>query len=192
MEKNIVLLIGMPGCGKTTIGLEASKKLGYDFYDMDRFIEETSNSTVKELFSVSEDYFRDYESRACRELSSLKEKTIISSGGGVIKRKSNIDCFKENGIIIFIDRPVEEILKDVDVSSRPLLKDGKDKIYNLYNERYELYSTYCNYKIINNDTLEYAIGKVIDIIKWFLSSGGVFLKSREPKSCVLCESLSKW
>lgn len=165
MGKNIVLLIGMPGCGKTTIGLEASKKLGYDFYDMDRYVEEISNSTVKELFTKSEDYFRDYESRACRELSSLKGKTIISSGGGVIKRKSNIDYFKENGIIIFIDRPVEEILKDVDVSSRPLLKDGKDRIYNLYNERYELYSTYCNYKIINNDTLEYAIDKVIEIIE---------------------------
>lgn len=165
MGKNVVLLIGMPGCGKTTIGLEASKKLGYDFYDMDRFVEEISNSTVKELFTKSEDYFRDYESRACRELSSLKGKTIISSGGGVIKRKSNIDCFKDKGIIIFIDRPVEEILKDVDLDSRPLLKDGKDRLYNLYNERYELYSTYCDYKIINKYTLEYAIDKVIDIIK---------------------------
>lgn len=165
MGKNIVLLIGMPGCGKTTIGLETSKKLGYDFYDMDKYVEKISNSTVKELFTKSEDYFRDYESRACRELSSLKGKAIISSGGGVIKRKSNIDYFKENGIIIFIDRPVEEILKDVDVSSRPLLKDGKDRIYNLYNERYELYSAYCNYKIINNGTLEYVIDKVIEIIK---------------------------
>lgn len=165
MGKNIVLLIGMPGCGKTTIGLEASKRLGYDFYDMDNYIEEISNSTVKELFSKSEDNFRDYESRACNELSSLNEKTIISSGGGVVKRKSNIDCFKDNGIIIFIDRPVEEILKDVDVASRPLLKDGKEKIYNLYNERYELYSSYCDYKIINKDRLEDVIDKVIDIIK---------------------------
>lgn len=165
MEKNVVLLIGMPGCGKTTIGLEASKRLGYNFYDMDNYIDKISNSTVKELFSRSEDYFRDYESRACNELSRLNEKTIISSGGGVVKRKSNIDFFKDNGIIIFIDRPVEEILKDVDVASRPLLKDGKEKIYNLYNERYELYSSYCDYKIINKDSLSDVIDKVINIIK---------------------------
>lgn len=165
MDKNVVLLIGMPGCGKTTIGLEVSKRLGYDFYDMDNYIEEISNSTVKELFSESEDYFRDFESRACKELSILAKKTIISSGGGVVKRKSNIECFKANGIIIFIDRPVEEILKDVDVASRPLLKDGKEKIYNLYNERYDLYNNYCDYKILNNENLEDIVDKVIDIIK---------------------------
>lgn len=163
MDKNIILLIGMPGCGKSTIGEELANKINYDFCDMDKYIEEISNSTVKELFNISEEYFRDYETLACKELSN-KSKIIISSGGGVIKRKKNIDFFKDKGIIIFIDRSIEDILKDVDTSSRPLLSDGKSKLYNLYSERYNLYNNYCEIKIVNDTTIEETIDKIIKII----------------------------
>lgn len=163
MDKNIILLIGMPGCGKSTIGEELANKINYDFCDMDKYIEEISNSTVKELFNISEEYFRDYETLACKELSN-KSKIIISSGGGIIKRKKNIDFFKDKGIIIFIDRPIEDILKDVDTSSRPLLSDGKSKLYNLYSERYNLYNNYCEIKIVNDTTIEETIDKIIKII----------------------------
>ena len=163
MDKNIILLIGMPGCGKSTIGEELANKINYDFCDMDKYIEEISNSTGKEVFNISEEYFRDYETLACKELSN-KSKIIISSGGGVIKRKKNIDFFKDKGIIIFIDRPIEDILKDVDTSSRPLLSDGKSKLYNLYSERYNLYNNYCEIKIVNDTTIEETIDKIIKII----------------------------
>lgn len=165
MNKNIILLIGMPGCGKTTIGKRAAKKLGYKFCDMDIYIEYISKSTIKELFEKNEEYFRDFETRACKELGTIKEKIIISSGGGVVKRKENIDYFKENGVIIFIDRPIEDIIKDVDTVSRPLLKDGKAKLYNLYSERYNLYNDYCNYKIANDKRIEDTINNVVEVIK---------------------------
>ena len=74
MDKNIILLIGMPGCGKSTIGEELANKINYDFCDMDKYIEEISNSTVKELFNISEEYFRDYETLACKELSKKKKE----------------------------------------------------------------------------------------------------------------------
>lgn len=164
MDKDIILLIGMPGCGKSTIGEKLSNKINYEFYDMDKYIEEISNSTVKELFNINEEYFRNYETRACEELSN-KNKIVISSGGGVIKRKKNIDFFKKKGIIIFIDRPIENILKDVDTSSRPLLAEGKSKLYNLYSERYNLYNDYCDMKIVNDTTFEEALDKIIKAIK---------------------------
>lgn len=164
MKKNIILLIGMPGCGKTTIGKRVSKELGYKFYDMDSYIEDISKSTIKELFAKSEDYFRDFETRACKELSIIKENIVISSGGGVVKRKENIECFEENAIIIFIDRPVEDIIKDVDTNSRPLLKDGRTKLYNLYSERYNLYKDYSQYRISNNKDIEKVINYIIQII----------------------------
>ena len=164
MNRNIFLLIGMPGCGKTTIGKETSQKLNMKFYDMDEYIENIAGKTIPELFEISEEHFRDYETKACMELSKLEDLTVISTGGGVIKRKENMDYFRENGIIIFIDRPVENIISDIDSSNRPLLKGDIAKLYKLYSERYNLYNEYSHYKVINDDKLESIINNVIDLI----------------------------
>ena len=142
----------MPGSGKTTIGKLLSKQLNLNFYDMDEYIQETRYKTIMELFENGEDYFRDIETQACRELAD-KQNILISTGGGVVKRRENIDILKEDSIIIFLDRPVEKILEDVDVSKRPLLKDGKEKIFNLYKERYELYKASADRIVINDSTM---------------------------------------
>lgn len=159
MNKDIILLIGMPGCGKTTVGKALANNINYDFYDMDKYIEEISNKTIKELFNINEEYFRDYETRACEELSN-KNKVVISTGGGVIKRKKNIELFKGNSLVIFIDRPIEDIANDIDTNSRPLLVEGKSKLYNLYSERYNLYDKYCDFKIINDGTINDIVYKI--------------------------------
>lgn len=154
--KNKVVIIGMPGSGKTTIGKILGKELSLKFYDMDEYIQKTTSKSIIELFENGEEYFRDIESNVCRELSQ-KENVLISTGGGVIKRKENIDAFKENALIIFLDRPVEKILEDVDVSKRPLLKDGKEKIINLYKERYELYKKYADEIVVNDKDMRHVI-----------------------------------
>ncbi|GAA0083859.1 shikimate kinase [Clostridium sp. CTA-7] len=166
MNKDIILLIGMPGCGKTTIGKELAKDINYDFYDMDNYIEEVSNKTIKELFNINEEHFRDYETRACAELSN-KNKAVISTGGGIIKRKKNIELFKGNSIIIFIDRQIEDIANDIDINSRPLLAEGKSKLYNLYLERYNLYNKYCDFKIVNDGTINDIVYKIKSNIYMF-------------------------
>ena len=148
MGKNIVL-IGMPGCGKTTLGKILNKELSMEFYDMDNYIERKTDKKISELFEKGENYFRDIESLACEELSKNKN-VIISTGGGVIKRKENIDFLKENGIVIFIDRSVDDIIGDVDISKRPLLKEGKEKVLKLYEERYLLYKNYADEIVVNN------------------------------------------
>ncbi len=161
MEKNIVL-IGMPGCGKTTLGRILSKQLSMEFYDIDNYIERKTNKKISELFEKGENYFRDIESSACEEISS-KKKVIISTGGGVVKRKENIDFLKENGIVIFVDRPVNDIIGDVDISKRPLLKDGKEKVLKLYDERYLLYKNYADKIVVNDTSIEDTKNKIIDI-----------------------------
>ena len=123
---------------------------------MDEYIQKTTSKSIIELFENGEEYFRDIESNVCRELSQ-KENVLISTGGGVIKRKENIDAFKENALIIFLDRPVEKILEDVDVSKRPLLKDGKEKVINLYKERYELYKKYADEIVVNDKDMRHVI-----------------------------------
>lgn len=155
MKTNIVL-IGMPGCGKSTIGEIIAKDLNYDFYDMDVYIEEIAGKTIPELFQEGENFFREWETRACKELSE-KNNMIIASGGGVVKKAINIEIMKEKSIIIFIDRPPEEIIKDVNVSTRPLLKDGTDKVYDLYEERYELYKKAADIIVVNKGLIEEVI-----------------------------------
>ena len=161
MGKNIVL-IGMPGCGKTTLGKILNKELSMEFYDMDNYIERKTDKKISELFEKGENYFRDIESLACEELSKNKN-VIISTGGGVIKIKENIDFLKENGIVIFIDRSVDDIIGDVDISKRPLLKEGKEKVLKLYEERYLLYKNYADEIVVNNKNIEDTKNKIIDI-----------------------------
>lgn len=151
--KDKVVLIGMPGCGKTTIGKMLAERLKYKFYDMDEYIENISGKSVKELFAKSEENFRNWESKACLELSK-EIRVVISSGGGVIKREKNMDLFREESIIVFIDRPIENIISDIDSDSRPLLASGKERLYTLLEERYDLYDKYCHIKIINDGFLK--------------------------------------
>ena len=161
--KSRIVLIGMPGSGKTTIGKILAKQLKIKFYDMDDYIQEMTSKTIAELFEKGEDHFRNIETQACRELSE-KNNILISTGGGVIKKKENIDILKQDSIIIFLNRPVENILQDVDVSKRPLLKDGKEKVLNLYKERYELYKEAADKIVINNGTINDVIHELKEIV----------------------------
>ena len=79
---NNIILIGMPGCGKTTIGRELAKKLGRYFFDADQVLEEVSGQTIHELFAQGEETFRDAESETIVYLAS-KVKGVIATGGGV-------------------------------------------------------------------------------------------------------------
>lgn len=161
--KDKVVIIGMPGSGKTTIGKILGRELDLKFYDMDEYIQERTSKSILELFENGEDYFRNIETDMCRELS--KEKNVlISTGGGVVKKKENIDVLKKDALIIFLDRPVEKILEDVDVSKRPLLKDGKERIINLYNERYELYKKYADEIVVNDSDMIEVIERLKNVI----------------------------
>lgn len=161
--KNIVL-IGMPGCGKSTIGKRLSKETGLKFIDLDEYIVERNSMTIEEMFEKGEEFFRDREAEVVKEVSN-NSRAIISTGGGVIKRAENIKHLKENGIIIFIDRSIEKIVQTLDDSKRPLLKDNIKRIYNLYEERYELYKLYSDIIISNDDVVEKTIKEVRLIIE---------------------------
>lgn len=161
--KDKVIFIGMPGCGKSTIGRIISKELNLKFFDMDNYIESMTSKTIPQLFEKGEEYFRNFETLACKELAQ-KSNIIISSGGGVVKRKENIEILKKEGYIIFIDRPLDDLLSDIDVSKRPLLKEGREKLIKLYEERYELYKSSADEIVENDKELRDVINKIIGIV----------------------------
>lgn len=163
-NKNIVI-IGMPGCGKTTIGNMLAKQINRDFIDVDKYIEAKEKKSISNIFENGESHFRKIESSAIKDLSS-KELTVIATGGGVIKNYTNIEELRKNGTIIFINRSVDDIVKDIDVSERPLLKDQKERIYTLFNERYDIYKKYCDYEVINDKKLKDVVDNIIEYINF--------------------------
>lgn len=160
--KNIVL-IGMPACGKSTIGYWLSKKIGYPLLDTDKYLEEKENRIISDIFSnEGEEYFRNLETKYLKELSE-KEGLIISTGGGAVKKKENIDILKKNGIVIFLNREINDISKQ-NHKHRPLLQDINN-IQKLYDERIDLYKKYSDIIIKNNDDMSIIVDRIITALK---------------------------
>ena len=145
--KNIVL-IGMPGCGKSTFGKRLAKKMGRSFYDADTVLEEREARTIKDFFAESEDAFRAAETRTLAYLAEL-EGVVIATGGGAVKRAENMELMKRKGVEDFLDRKPEQILDNIEGDARPLLAADKQRIFKLYEERIDLYRKYAD-KIITN------------------------------------------
>lgn len=159
--KNIVL-IGIMGCGKTTISKLLADQLKRPLIDIDEYIVEKYQQSINDMFAISEAYFRKNETECCKDLASLQGH-IISTGGGVILNDQNIEYLKENGIIFYIDRPIVNIIEDVHVASRPLLQEGPQKLYELDKQRHQLYLDACDHHLINDDTLQSITDKIIAI-----------------------------
>lgn len=135
-EKLNIVLIGMPGSGKTTIGKIVANTLGREFYDTDEvFVNE--NGVIADYFKVNgEKAFRDKESEIIAELGA-KNGLVIATGGGAVLREENVKHLKQNGLVIFLDRDVENIIP---TSDRPLGSD-REAIRKRYDERYPIYSS---------------------------------------------------
>ncbi|NLU09763.1 MAG: shikimate kinase [Tepidanaerobacter acetatoxydans] len=159
-----IVLIGMPGSGKTSIGRILAKKINMCFYDLDEYIERKSGKRITEIFAIyGERHFRTLESRAVKEISS-KTNAVISTGGGVVLDSKNMHVLNKRGIIFFINRPVEDIAHDIEISSRPLLANDRDNIYRLYKDRYELYKKYSDFEILNDRGILEAVKQIIEIL----------------------------
>ena len=130
------------GCGKSTIGNLLSKKTGMSFIDLDSYIEQKENKTVAEIFAASgEDYFRQLERDASKELSQ-KKSLVIATGGGTLTFQENVDAFKTSGKIVLLDVPVEVVSERLQGdTTRPLLNrpDKEKAMRELYEKRMPLY-----------------------------------------------------
>ena len=153
----------MPGCGKSSIGEMIGKILQTDFYDLDAYIEEKAQTSIPALFQQGEEYFRQLESNAVREIYQ-KEAIVISTGGGIVTRPENMRLLQETGTIFYIERPLDLILQSSDLTTRPLLATDSDKIYTLHAQRKHLYEEYCHFRIVNDQSLTIAAEQISKII----------------------------
>lgn len=136
--KNLIL-IGLPGSGKTTLGRELAISTGRQFIDLDDIIKQKDGRSVEEIFRADgEAGFRDRETAAIRELKTQK-RAVIACGGGVVLKRENVEILSSVGLIVYLDRPVEMILVTVDLSDRPLLREDPCRLFQLQRERRHLY-----------------------------------------------------
>lgn len=162
-EARNIVLIGMPGCGKTTIGKLLASRLGRKLIDTDACIERVQGCTINEIFKQGEHEFRRLEAEAILSLEQ-ERSAVITTGGGVVKNPANMSSLKKNGIIVYIDRSIENIAGDIDTSTRPLLAQGKDRLEGLYAERHELYSKYCDFTVKNDGLITAAVESIIGML----------------------------
>lgn len=139
-----VILVGLPGVGKTTVGRAAAKQLGRRFLDFDREIERREGLDVREIFRLKgEDHFRDLEFALTEELSG-GSGMVLSPGGGWITQQRSVELLRSTGRIIYLRASPEAVARRLQrVETRPLLA-GRDPVLalrELYERRRALYET---------------------------------------------------
>lgn len=152
-----IVLIGMPGCGKTTLGRIVGKILNKPFYDTDREIVFKENMSVEDIFkSKGEEYFRDAESVVISELSK-KTGAVIACGGGSVLRKENRTRLCQNGRIYFINRKLDKL----STKGRPL-SNGDGALERLYSQRAKIYRSLCDKEIFSNQEIDSCAVEIVE------------------------------
>lgn len=152
-----IVLIGMPGCGKTTIGRLLAERLRRTFVDTDERIEqETSQTPARIIEEEGEEAFREVESRMIAHITK-KPGQVVATGGGSITRESSREAMKQNGYIIYLARAIEKLETD----GRPL-SSGPDALQGLYEARHPIYSSLCDLQIEVQDKAEDNVAMIIE------------------------------
>jgi len=139
-RKNIIL-VGMMGTGKSTVGILIAESLGYEFVDLDQVIIEQEGRSIPEIFAErGEDYFRTVETAVLKRVVQ-SEGRVISTGGGSVLASENTNLMLENGFVAALTATAEEILSRVGAdANRPLLAgNAEERIKRLLEERKDAY-----------------------------------------------------
>ena len=166
MPDRHIFLIGMQGCGKSSLGKRVARETGLSFRDTDAMVAASAGCTVNEFFEkYGEETFRRAETGAL-SLLTRERPMIISTGGGTIMNPVNRHIMRAWGAIVLIDRPLEEILSDIKLDRRPTLRDGGlAEVERVYNERIGIYRSLADITVRNDQGYHMAVYTLTRLIR---------------------------
>ena len=156
-DRNIVL-IGMPSCGKTTVGRRLAERLGRAFVDVDEEIVKAHGDIPSIFAKEGEDAFRIYESEVIAEVSK-NHRLVIATGGGAILRERNRLNLRQNGVVVYLRRELSALTD----TGRPLSQGGRIK--ELFREREPIYNALAEIIVDNDKGIEDAVQTIIDEVR---------------------------
>ena len=150
MDRHI-FIIGMPGCGKSSLGKKVAANMNLPYVDTDQRIEQAFGCPTSQIFeSYGEQAFRNAETNTLIQLTR-ETGSLVSTGGGMVMRENNREIMRNHGIIVLVDRPLEEIMGDIKLNRRPLLaQKGLPEVERLYHERIDTYRSIADVVLDNS------------------------------------------
>lgn len=159
-ELQNVVLIGMPGCGKSTVGAALAQKLGKTFVDADAEIERRTGKAIPDIFAQEgEEAFRRYEADVIADLTR-QNRQVIACGGGVVKTPQNLHALRQNGPVLWVQRPIEKLA----TAGRPLSKGG-EALRRMEHERLPLYRAAATGTVCNDGALTDTVTAALHLLK---------------------------
>ena len=168
MKKENIVLIGMPGVGKSTVGVILAKVLGYQFLDADLLIQQQEGMLLKDIIAnVGTEGFIEVENRVNAGITCVK--TIIATGGSVVYGKEAMEHLKKIGTVVYLEVPYTTIEKRLsDIKGRGVvLKEGQT-LHDLYMERVPLYEKYADVRVCEEglgieETVDVLIERMLEL-----------------------------
>ena len=162
---NNIILIGMMGCGKTTVGTMLAQKLNRTLVDTDELIVQREGRSINEMFAADgEGYFRERELEVSRELGQTQD-LIIACGGGLPLRSDCITPLKASGTVIWLRRDPGETYDTMDTAARPLAQQGRQDFLDRFAQREPIYRSCADIVIDDFSSPDATLNQILEALK---------------------------
>lgn len=163
MKKSNIVLIGMPGAGKSTIGVVLAKTAALEFVDTDLLIQKQTGKKLQEIIDNDGiDAFLKVESEVISKVDC--KSSVIATGGSAVFSETAMNNLRRDGIIVYLDVPLEEIKRRVDnITTRGIAMKSGETLETVYNERLPLYKKYADITVNCEDT-EHTVKKILEVL----------------------------